>query len=783
MGAILVETSPFARRRIGELDDALQSLPQEDRPQWTILNELLAGSDVSRIAEAALSQPLCTAVQVLLVDILRTAGVEFTAVIGHSSGEIGAAYASGLLTASDAIRIAYYRGLYAKLAASPNGSKGAMMAVGTSHEEALAFCQQDKYRGRIAVAAVNSSSSVTLSGDIDAIDEAFADFKDKQTFARKLKVDTAYHSAHMLTCSEPYLKAMRSALTGPQTGTGPAWFSSVIGGMKMSADALTESYWVDNMCNPVLFSSALARSVLDCGQFDMAIEVGPHPALKGPATANLEEMGVTMPYVGVIARGKDDVEELATLLGSLWTRLGPDNVNLSAVQSLLSDVTESHSLLTDLPSYPFDHHRSYWTGSRVNNHFKHRKESPNPVLGTVCSEGTTTQEVQWRNLLRPSETPWLRGHKLQGQTVFPATGYVSMAIEAMKYLAGQDQIGHFKISDLEISRAISINDDGVGIETVFSVSSVDRADNTITAQFACHSLLPGDDNASLNARGRATVHLAATSPDTFPVLSTDPYNLVDVESAAFYNNLSRVGYEYSHPFQGVSAIKRKPGYSTGVLIDQSDSEWEDGVLVHPGMLDSALQTAFAAWSFPGDGQLWSLHVPTFINSVSINPYFTPLVLGKQKTMKFESFIRSPQGSSIEADIHLATESGSNSFVQFEGVKLMPFSPASAANDTPIFSSFHYCLASPDGTAAAQGEVLPEDEVEVYKDIDRIAFWYVRHVAETIKANERGNLLPHYKHYLKWCDHMVDLVSRGEHQKVFPDALSDTREYVATLLSK
>ncbi len=784
VGATLVESSPFAKRRIVELDNALQSLPQEDRPHWKILNELLAGDGVSRIAEAALSQPLCTAVQVLLVDVLQAAGINFTAVVGHSSGEIGAAYAAGLVSATDAIRIAYYRGLYAKLAASPNGSKGAMMAVGISHEHALEFCQQEAYSGRVAVAAVNSSSSVTLSGDIDAIDEAYDQFKDKQIFARKLKVDTAYHSAHMLACSGPYLKAMSRVLTKPETCTGPAWFSSVMDGVKMSADALTESYWVDNMCSPVLFSSALAQAASECGQFDMAIEVGPHPALKGPATANLEELGVTVPYTGIISRGQNDVEELATFLGFLWTRLGSDQAKLSAVQSLLTDSADPHTMLTDLPLYPFEHHRSYWTGSRVSNHYKHRKESPNPILGTICSEGTTTQGMQWRNLLRPSETTWLKGHKLQGQTVFPATGYVSMAIEAMKSLMGQDEIKYFKISNLEINRAISINDDdGVGIETIFSVSSIDRTEDRITAQFACHSLLPGDQTASLNARGHASVQLAATRADSLPVLSTDAYNLVDVDISHFYTNLDRIGYEYSHPFQGVSLIRRKPEYSTGLLTDQSDSEWEDDIIVHPGMLDSALQTAFAAWSFPGDGQLWSLHVPTHISSVTVNPYFTPMVLGKQRTMKYESFIRERHGSSIEADIHLSIEHGGNSFVQFEGVKLMPFSPASAADDIPMFSSFQYCLSSPDGTVAAEGETLSEEEVEVYKDIDRIAFWYIRHVAQAVKQEERGNLLPHYQHYLRWCDHMVDLVSRGKHQKVFPEALLDTRAYIATIMDK
>lgn len=710
-----MESSPFAKRRIVELDKALQTLPEEDRPDWTILNELRAGGEASRIGEAALSQPLCTAIQILLVDILQSAEVDLTAVVGHSSGEIGAAYAAGLLSATNAIRVAYYRGEKAKLAASPNGSKGSMMAVGMSHEDAIAFCQQEAYIGRIAVAAVNSSSSVTLSGDIDAIGEAHGYFKQREIFARKLKVDTAYHSAHMLPCSEPYLNAMRRVLIKSETGTGPAWYSSVTDGLKMSAETLDESYWVDNMCNPVLFSSALTQAVSAHDHFDMVIEVGPHPALKGPATANLEELGLRVPYTGVIARGKNDVEELATALGFLWTRLGPDRVKLDAIQSLLSDWDGLHTIVTGLPSYPFEHNRGYWTTSRISNYHKNRREPPNPVLGTICSLSTTTQEAQWRNLLRPSEISWLKGHKLQGQTVFPATGYVSMAIEAMKSLAGKNEIKQFKILNLEISRAITINDDGAGVETIFSVSSINKLEHGIRAQFSCHTLPSGDQTPFLHARGTATVEFGAMRADSLPTLSTDPYNLVDVDTTRFYTDLSRIGYEYSPPFQGVSRIRRKPGYSTGLLIDQSDSKWEDKILVHPGMLDSALQAAFAAVSFPGDGQFWSLHIPTHIFSIVVNPYFTPMGIGKQRTMEYEAFVHTHYGSSMTADIHLAMDHKGPSLVKFEGVKLVPFSPASAANDVLMFSSLQYCLSDPDATVAVQGEALLGGEISPYKD--------------------------------------------------------------------
>lgn len=611
MGARLVELSPFATKRVEELDAILQSVPSTlDRPSWTLKEQLLAGKDTSRVTEAALSQPLCTVVQILLVDILHTAGIAFDAVVGHSSGEIGAAYAAGLVSARDAILIAYFRGLHAKLAASTNDKvlRGAMIAVGTSMDLATAFCE-GHFAGRLQLAAVNSASSVTLSGDEDAVDEAEQILKAQGTFARKLKVDTAYHSAHMSPCAAPYLESLdacgvKSLRQIPEQCSGTTWYSSVYEGRRpLRATDLDNQYWVDNMCNPVLFSGALGSAAESLGSIDLAVEVGPHPALKGPATATIS---ADTPYIGLLSRGNDDAEELRAALGSIWTLLGAGSVQFSAVQELLSGRPESTqwSVVTDLPNYPFDHQRSFWHSSRVANHYKHRRETevPNPVLGTPCSEAATSGELQWRNFLRPSEMPWIRGHMLQGEMVFPATGYVTMAIEAMTSVALHSQTDRgynevtpmsiLKLTNVEIPSAITFNDDSASVETVFNLSALSKTEERITANWACYSVPEGSGNkVVLNAKGKAFAQLSQPQADELPPVVADgnAYNLVNVAEGPFYGNLSSIGYDYSSPFQGLSSMKRKPGYSAGSLMDQSGSEWYDELVLHPGMLDSALQ--------------------------------------------------------------------------------------------------------------------------------------------------------------------------------------------------
>jgi acyl transferase domain-containing protein len=269
MGSKLFASSPIARATLSDLDASLASLPTYHRPSWTLMDELSADSK-SRVGEAAISQPLCAAVQIVLVDLLRAAGVRFRAVVGHSSGEIAAAYTAGFLNASDAIRIAYYRGYFAKLAAGPTGEKGGMMAVGTDFEDASELCQVDDFVERLCVAAHNSPTSVTLSGDIDAIIQAQNVLEEEKKFARALRVDTAYHSVHMLRCSLSYLKALKECCIQPlqPEPDAPKWFSSVYNSRIMAdTEHLDGTYWVQNMVQPVLFYPATQTCLASTGKF------------------------------------------------------------------------------------------------------------------------------------------------------------------------------------------------------------------------------------------------------------------------------------------------------------------------------------------------------------------------------------------------------------------------------------------------------------------------------------------------------------------------------------
>ncbi|KDB27634.1 hypothetical protein H109_00584 [Trichophyton interdigitale MR816] len=728
-------------------------LPKADRPSWSIREELEADKRFSRLSEAALAQPLCTAVQIVLVDLLKAAGtnLEFKAVIGHSSGEIAAAYASGFISARDAIRVAYYRGLYAKFAGSSSGKKGAMMAVGTTLEDAEEFCQLEEFHGRITVAASNAATSVTLSGDEDAIDAALVVFKDESKFVRKLRVDTAYHSFHMNACSEMYLKAMDSCSIEFRGGNPSiSWYSSVIPDTNMACANLNGQYWADNMNNTVLFSQAGITAVKESGPFDLVIEIGPHPALKGPCLENLEQatgVGGT-PYTGLLSRGVDDVKAFSAALGYIWEYFGPSAVDFEGYDKVMSSGAQRNNLSGELPGYSWDHSRTYWLDSRVATSYTTR-EAPHPMLGVNVVEGTTETQIQWRNILFPKEITWIPGHRLQGQNVFPASGYVCMAIEAIMTLASNRDVQLIELEDVDIARAISFLDDTTGIELIFTLNVLSSEHDAVSASFQISSCPKGDNVLTLNGKGKISLRFGDPVVNALSTSLMPQFNMTSVDIDRFYKYLSDMGYNYSPPFKAISSILRRKDAAVGEITDARGEAWEDNFLMHPGFVDTSFQAVFAAFSSPGDDRLWSIHVPTKINRLSINPSLAVFPPGEEIVWPWQAAVTSGTHDTPTADIEVFAPNKSGVLMEIEGIVLVPLAKASGENDVKLFSNLIYDLAQPDG-AIASPHRLPESDAHIARVSERFTFYWINQLLNTITTKEEEETLPHFKHMLRWC---------------------------------
>ena len=197
MGSQLMTYYPLFMKTIRRLDYALEGL--HDGPDWTIEDVLLEDVQTSKVNEAEFSQPLCTAIQIGIVELLAHWGVRPVITVGHSSGEIAAAFAAGLISATEAIIVAYYRGLVVR----EFNTSGAMLAVGLGAEDVLQYMEE--FEDKVVIACHNSPSSVTLSGDLEAVDAIEAKLLANGIFTRPVKTGgKAYHSKHMETVSSKY---------------------------------------------------------------------------------------------------------------------------------------------------------------------------------------------------------------------------------------------------------------------------------------------------------------------------------------------------------------------------------------------------------------------------------------------------------------------------------------------------------------------------------------------------------------------------------------------------
>jgi acyl transferase domain-containing protein len=404
MGASLLSHSTFAAT-LRHLNTHLRSIPRP--PSWDLTSAL--SSPETKIHDPAFSQTLCTALQIALTDLLSSFGVTPSATVGHSSGEIGAAYAAGILTREEAITIAYYRGLVVEKL----HTDGAMLAVGLGVEEIRPYLEG---LDGIRIACINSPQSVTLSGDRPAIESVHEQLLKDSVFSRTLRTGgRAYHSSHMKTVGTEYEIFLRHTIgrkrnTGKtKSGMKAVMVSSVYA--KPVTGPVGVEYWRKNLESPVMFHQAVTR-LHELGVGDKFLELGPHSALEGPLRQIRQFLGASAPgYLPTLIRNDDAFHSVLQACGKLF--LEGVNINLTAVNAV-SKVPRK--LLVDLPSYQWNHDTVYWEENTLSASYRFRKHPRHDLLGTRIPYGGTGV-VFWRNLLRLKDCPWIKDHQVRTHSI------------------------------------------------------------------------------------------------------------------------------------------------------------------------------------------------------------------------------------------------------------------------------------------------------------------------------------------------------------------------------
>lgn len=783
MGAELIESSEVARGIIKKLESYLAEIPEQERPSWSLEDELLAGPSTSRMHEAPISQPLCTAIQILLVDLLRLSGVQFDAVVGHSSGEIAAAYSAGLLSARDAMYVAYFRGLHAE-----RSGRGAMLAVGTSSEDAAELCADRMFAGRVVLAAVNSPSSVTISGDEQAIAELELVLDDEKKFHRRLRVDKAYHSPQMLACVEPYMTSLRRCGVALQTPGADrvAWYSSVHDvTVDVSTPGLNDTYWADNMTRPVLFYQAIERAVAahpSC----RVLEIGPHPALQGPASQTIQQaLGKDVSYSGFLSRGMDAMEASSIALGYLWSQLGGTRVDLDNYQkAITAEHDRAFRVIKGLPTYPWDHRVQYWHESRSSRQMRLSKRRVHPLLGDL-SPDSAPHHIIWKNLIRISEMKWLLGHQVQSQVVFPMAGYLSTAFEASRLLAEDigagDNVRLIEIHNFIIRQAVVLDQEDRGVEVLISMADISRKQpDRIRARFTYSAAVSSSQNAqglTLAAIGDVEIHLGSPDPSLLPKRKPSTPHMIEVEPERFYAALHDLGYHFSDRFRSLHTLSRKNGKASCLVKMESINDDQYRLLfVHPADLDGALQSVILAHSYPYDEQLRTLHLPTSIKRIRVNPALCDAGGRREdEIVSVDARIvpREVGQRGVIGHVDVYTNASTHAAIQVQAGAYIPLGDATPEQDRRVFSNVKWVYSRPDGFQAASGIELTEGHRASERMLERIATFYLRKMDRDLPNDHPKRTKFPTSRYLNFARHITSLVEAGKHRLAERSWLEDS----------
>lgn len=781
MGADLIEAYPIVTSIIEEMQQCLDVLP--DGPSWSLREELLAKGEGSHVHNAEISQPLCTAVQIILVRIMRAAGIQFDTVIGHSSGEIVAAFAAGWVGQSDAIRVAYYRGKHLSLAKGADGCKGTMMAAGLTMAEADELCNDPEFVDRIHVGAYNSGSIVTLSGDADAIHAARRRLEEKGTFARVLEVEKAYHSHHMLPVAEEYLRSLQNCLSDPHLpmeSPKPTRWISTVRTQVMKPGDLDIEYWVRNMVQPVYFYQAVELAT-QIAPFELVVECSPHPALKRPGLEILQDsLGHTVPYTSTLMRGKDCTETLGQCFGFIWQILGAGVVDYDSLLTFLSGpAAERPRLLDDLPSYPWKHDRKLWHEPRVWARMRRDADPPHELLGLKCVDGMK-QELRWKNILRPQEISWLSGHQVQGTPVFPAAGYIVAAIEASLIANRGFELNLIMVSGFRIEQGMVFDSEKASIETQFSLTDIALMDDTWSAAFAFYMASPNDPLSMTRcASGTVSAVLGEGDNDALPGSAEPDFGMISVGTEQLYRWLEGYNLNYGGVFRALHSLRRKHGVVTGDINNPAQTDPQCKLLLHPATIDNAFQSLYLANCYPGDGRFWTLHLPVGIDSITVNPQTCQKYAGREAILGFRS-VSLGDRDCFDGDTDIYDEEG-KALAQFEGIHIKPMAPPTAADDTALFYKTVWHVSEPNHTLAQHWRPDLSDYTQFYIDRERVALFHLLQLDKAIKLTERDNVQPHFKHYLACVDFIKISLEADSLLYARPEWLHDTADQVEAIV--
>ncbi|ORW96735.1 hypothetical protein AWB92_07320 [Mycobacterium sp. IEC1808] len=528
---------------------------------WSLL-ETVSGSGGASLDRVDVVQPVLFAVMVSLAAQWRALGIRPDAVIGHSQGEIAAAYVAGALSLRDAVKVVTLRSKAIRAIAGTGG----MVSIPQPVERVLALIKP--WEQSISVAAQNGPTSVVVTGTVNALDELMAECERNDVPATRIPVDYASHSADV----EELRETVRESLSGLQPRTGDIAFISSVTGARLHTSILDGDYWFANLRQPVLFEQA-TRWAHEHG-YRTFIESSPHPVLTVGVQELLDDLGDDHSVVGTLRRDEGGMRRFL---------LSVAQAHISARKpELASMLRKSNARCVDLPTYAFEQKR-YWLdppSGAVDASSLGVTGAEHPLLGALVQHADSGDLILTGRLSLASH-PWLADHKVHGVVFVPGAVMVEMALHA------GDRAGFPGVEQLVLHAPMVVDERGLTVQVVVGAcgESGDRP-------LRIFSRIEHDGVEREWTRHAEGLLTPTPEPGPLPAFEQwPPEDAEPVDVSDAYPKLSARGYEYGPAFRGLRSVWRRGGE---VFVEAALPEGVKADAgrfgLHPVLLDSVLHS-------------------------------------------------------------------------------------------------------------------------------------------------------------------------------------------------
>jgi acyl transferase domain-containing protein/NADPH:quinone reductase-like Zn-dependent oxidoreductase/NAD(P)-dependent dehydrogenase (short-subunit alcohol dehydrogenase family) len=656
MGRELLRSEPSFRVAFARCDAAIVA-----EAGWSPLVELHADERTSRLHEIDVVQPLLFAIQVALAELWRSWGVVPSAVVGHSMGEVAAACIAGALCLDDAVRVICTR---ARLLRRVRG-QGAMVVVELSVEEATAAIAP--YADRLAVAVSNSARSTVIAGDPPAIDAVMAALHARGVFCRLVKVDVASHSPQV----DGLLPELRAALTELRLQPAALPMYSTVTGAVVEGGDLDAHYWTRNLRELVRFADAVQQLIAD--RITHIVEISPHPLLLPAIEQGLQQARQPGKVLPSLRRSEPERASLLTSLAALYS---------AGVLPTWAAIADADARFVPLPRYPWQRER-FWYDMNVAP--VRAQSGAHPWLGHALELASTPGSVVWQTSLDLRQRPLLAEHRVREEVLFPATGFVELALAAARELSvrqvehqgpgGRSAPASWQLEQVTIDEALLLPESAaVRVQLVLDPVTPEwrRQDSSFGSSRTAESEGSGfrlrifsatDDGWRLHAEGRLRIIDAYVSPDPIDLVAIK--GRCGAERAAHHvPAMAARGLNYGPAFRLVHELRSSPGEVIGRIALPSA---HDTALARITVLDAALQLALAALPTTTTG---ALYLPVAIERLIVRD------LPQLGTIWSHARLLGASAAAYRVDVQLYDDAG-QMLAELHGVQLRQASDRSA----------------------------------------------------------------------------------------------------------